>query len=131
MLPCDVAEKVLLDSRELSGGRRDIESNFLCGALPPGCTRAGAVHNPLEERVAREAIRAVYASAGYFACGVQTIDIGPAVQIRAHSAHGVVRRRMHGCRCGRDVDSVQQARFVDARKTRLDVLTIEVREIEK
>ena len=55
--------------------------------------RARAEHHAFQQRVARQPVGAVHARARDFARRVQPRQTRPAVQIRPHSAHRIMRRR--------------------------------------
>ncbi len=95
-----------------------------------GCAGARAIHQAFEQRVAGQPVGAVHSGTGGLARGVESGQAGAPVQIRAHAAHGVMRRRPHRDQVGADVDVVLQAGGVDAREARCQVVGIEMRQVE-
>ena len=78
---------------------------------------AGAEDEPFEQRVAREAVRAVDAGARDLACGEQPGNGGAARKVGVHAAAHVMRRRADGQRIAGEVEPGLAARFGDSRKT--------------
>ncbi len=83
-----------------------------------------------EERVGRQPVRAVHAGAGDLAARVQPRHGRASVQVRAHSARGVVRGRCHGDRLGHRVDAVRPAGGQDRGEAVLPHLRAEVPGVE-
>ena len=67
--------------------------------------RARAEHQPFEQRVAREPVRAVDAGAGDLAGREQSRQRGPAPLVGVDAAHHVVRRRTDRNRIAREVEA--------------------------
>ena len=75
-----------------------------------------------EERIARQAIRAVQAGAGHFADRIQARQAGRAIHVGFDSAALVMGRRHDRDRLLRHVDAVTQAGLVNVRETLLQEL---------
>ena len=73
-------------------------------------------HERLQQRIARQPVRAMQPRAGRFAHRKQSRDVRLAIHVRHHAAALIMRRRHHGNRLLRDVNAVAQARFVNVRK---------------
>ena len=95
------------------------------------CAAARRKHERFQQRIARQPVRAVNARHADFARGVQPLDGGPAIDVRHHSAAGIVRRRDDGDRLRGDVELVtRQAGLVDMGKFRPDLLRGQVPQVE-
>src|SRR5574340_1302115 len=58
-------------------------------------TRARAEHHAFQERIAGKPVGSVHSGAGGLPRGVQAGNVRSAAQVRAHTAHGVMRSGMH------------------------------------
>ena len=74
-------------------------------------------HQPFEQRIAGQAIRAVQAGAADFADRVQSRQSRRAIDVRLHSAALIMRRRHDRDRLLRDVDAELQASLVNVRES--------------
>ena len=79
-------------------------------------------HQPLEQRVGRQPVGAVHAGAGRLAAGVQARHAGPAEQVGADAAAGVVRGRHDRDQVGDRIDAVLPAARQDRREPALPFL---------
>ena len=84
----------------------------------------------LEQRIARQPVRAVQAGAGHFTDGIEPRNLGFAVHVRHDAAALVVRRRNDRDGLPGDVDPVLEAGLVDVRKPLENKLRRPVRDIE-
>ena len=85
----------------------------------------------LEQRIARQAIRAVQTGAGHFADRVKTGQRRGPVHVGLDAAALIMRGRDHRDRLFRHVDPETQAGFVNVRETLPQELGRLVRDIEK
>ena len=95
-----------------------------------GLSSACAKHQALEQRIAGQAIGPVHAGTSSLARGIKAGERCATVQIGAHAAHAVMRRRAHGDQVGSDVNVVAHAGSVYARKSLAHPVSVEMRKVE-
>ena len=93
-----------------------------CGA------RARTEHEPFEQRIAREAVRAVHAGARRFSRGEQPRDRRPAVEVRDDASHDVMRGGTDRNSIGREIEAGLPARRRDQRKALAHERRMQMRE---
>src|SRR6185312_13042771 len=103
---------------------------FLAKFSSHGASRALAEYQPLQKRIAGEAVGPVHSCASDFTRCVEACQAGASIQIGLHAAHGVVRSGSHGDHVRSDVDVVLQTSVVNAREALVDQIWILVREVE-
>jgi hypothetical protein len=131
VLPSDLSNPVFMDVRiylcfgngsGVSYGRCGITHHLACSS---------AENESFQQRIARQAVRAMHAGAGSLSGREQTRNAGPPIRIRSYSAHRVVRRRMHRNRSGGYVHAMFQTCLIHAREATADESRIHVGEIQK
>ena len=85
-----------------------------CALRGHGVCCAGSKHQTFQQGIARQPIASMDPRAGSFACGVESRQRSPRIQVGAHSAHGVVCCGTNRNQFARDVQPILSAGFVDA-----------------
>ena len=87
-------------------------------------------HETFEQRVGGQAVGTVHAAARHLARGEETGYVAAAIEVRDHTAGGVVLGRRDGDQVGRGVDAVLAADCEDRRESLLPELRTEVAGVE-
>ena len=93
--------------------------------------RTRAEHQPFEQRVAGEPIRAVHARARDLAGGEQPGHRRAAVEIGLDAAHHVVRGRPDRNQIAREIEARLQARRGDRRKSPMHLVGVQMAKAQK
>ena len=99
--------------------------------LRRGASGARAEDQTFEQRVRRQAVRAVDARAGDLARGVESGQAGAPFEVCADAAHDVMRRRADGDGVAREVEAEAKARRVDFGEAASQVSGVEGRHVEE
>ena len=95
---------------------RSLFSGAACGGCCIAVAGAGAEHQPLEQRVAGQPVRAVHAGAGDLAGREESRQRGAAPLVGVDAAHDVVRRGPDRNRIAREIEADAPAHLGDRRK---------------